>query len=249
MGENTKIAWAHHSWSPWIGCTKVSSGCSSCYAEAQQDIKYHRVRWGKGQARARTSVNYWKQPYKWEKEALEKGQSFRVFPSLCDPFDEEILAEWRWDFFDLMKATPHLDWLLLTKRPEFAAAYLPKAEGWPWPNVWLGVSVEDQMAADYRIPILSEIPAIIKFISCEPLLNRLDLTHHLEGINWVIVGGESGDDYRKMYPAWSLNLFAQCQAAKVPFFCKQGSGLKSGCQYDLPNGLWDVKEFPYRRNN
>jgi len=122
MAEVTKIEWATHSWSPWIGCSKVHTGCEHCYAEAM--ARRLGVTWGQHGTRKRTSNRYWKQPLKWERaESLlfhyGTWQRPRIFPSLCDPFeDREDLADLRRDFFDLIDRTPHLDWLLLTKRPE-----------------------------------------------------------------------------------------------------------------------------------
>ena len=243
MGKNTKISWAHHTQNFWLGCTKISAGCASCYAEAQMDHLYHRVNWGKGNPRVMTKT--WRDPLKWDKEARDQGIRWRVFTnSLSDMFDEEVLDQWRDDAFRVIKACQNLDWLILTKRIQKAHDYLMALPGWPWPNVWVGTSVENQEAADYRIPILLNIPAKVRWLSMEPLLEPVNLFGMLNGLDWVVVGGESGEGYRKMKSEWAMSLYAQCQTQKVPFFCKQGSGPLSGCQYDLPAGLFSVKEYP-----
>ena len=250
MAENSKIEWCDHTWNPWIGCTKVSDGCKNCYAERDMDIRRGRAKWGPGNPRSRTSEAYWRKPHTWNRKAEAAGRRDKVFcASLADVFDSEVPAEWRWDLYELIMATPYLDWLLLTKRPEnahemisqVAGAYW-KAKGWgdieigPWPdNVWLGVSVEDQKTADERIPIVQRIPAAVRFLSMEPLLGSTDLRTGiyydttrkkwlgtaLDLIHWVIVGGESGPGARPMHPDWARSLRDQCQAASVPFFFKQ----------------------------
>ena len=121
MSENTKIEWADSTFNPWIGCTKVGPGCDHCYAEALMDKRWHKVQWGSGQQRARTSAANWKQPLLWEREheafALMHGRRRRVFcASLADVFDNEAPIQWRVDLFALIERTPHLDWLILTKR-------------------------------------------------------------------------------------------------------------------------------------
>lgn len=157
----------------------------------------------------------------------------RVFcASLADVFeDKEELEEWRSDLFRLILNTPNLDWLLLTKRPENVTSFVPyywKTQGLP-DNVWIGTSVENQETADQRIPHLLKIPARVRFLSMEPLLGPVDLyalfdkdgTVWSEGIDWVIVGGESGPNARPMHPDWVRSIRGQCQAAGVPFFFKQ----------------------------
>ena len=166
--------------------------------------------WGKGKPRHRTSEAYWKHPAQWELEAIKTGIRPRIFPSLCDWLDDEVKIEWLADFLRIIHSTPHIDWLLLTKRPENWAKriiasrnhltskdasaalwlndWLPKAEmpgmpardGRPPSNVWLGVSVEDQTRANERIPILLKTPARVRFLSCEPLLGPLDLAPALD---------------------------------------------------------------------
>lgn len=234
MGENTKIEWAKHTFNPWIGCTKVSPGCDHCYAETFA----HRFGggWGKGAPRRLTSESNWKLPLRWNRAAEKAGRRDRVFcASLADVFDNEVPDAWRDRLFALIDCTPNLDWLLLTKRPQVALKYMNPPS--IMPNVWLGTSVENQPMADLRIPTLLKIPAAKRFLSVEPLLGPVDLwssaNYQLpdgsfgsafawgKGVNWVIVGGESGPKARPMHPAWARSIRDQCVAAGVPFFYKQ----------------------------
>ena len=121
--KESKIEWTTHTFNPWIGCTKVSPGCAHCYAETLMDTRYGRAKWGKGNPRSRTSAGNWKQPKRWDKEAAKLGERHRVFcASLADVFDGEVANEWRDALWKLIEATPNLDWLLLTKRPEVMLA-------------------------------------------------------------------------------------------------------------------------------
>jgi protein gp37 len=188
MAENTKIEWAHHTFNPWEGCQKVGPGCDNCYAEAR-NARFsggHAVNWGPGAPRRRTSEANWKLPLKWNAQAAAEGRRFRVFcASLADVFDNEVPPEWRRDVLRLILNTPHLDWLLLTKRIGNAAAMLEEASqaidgvGWqrhPWSNVWLGATVVNQTEADRDIPKLLAVPARVRFLSIEPMLGPIDLT-------------------------------------------------------------------------
>lgn len=182
--ENSKIEWTDHTFNPWIGCTKVSDGCKHCYAETLMDKRYGRVQWGPQGKRIRTSAANWKKPLKWNREAAAAGQRARVFcASLADVFeDKPEVYTWREELFGLICDTPHLDWLLLTKRPEnvddmFSEIVAPVRLGWEdFPNIWIGTSVENQKQADKRIPALLRIPAAVRFLSMEPLLGPVYLT-------------------------------------------------------------------------
>lgn len=129
MARESKIEWTKHTWSPWIGCTKVSAGCKFCYAEALMALRYKRVGWGKGAPRSLGADSGWLDVLKWNAEAANANERARVFPSLCDVFDEEVPDEWRARFFVLVGATPWLDWLILTKRPEAMYAYMNPLQG------------------------------------------------------------------------------------------------------------------------
>ena len=180
MSHQTRIEWTDHTFNPWVGCTKVGSACDRCYAEKWSKRSGHPELW-QGERR-RTSIINWQQPIKWDRQAAAAGVRRRVFPSLCDPFDNRVPSCWRDDFWHWIDQTPNLEWLLLTKRPQNIAGMLPnpgtavKPWGDGWPNVWLGVSAGDQEEADRNIPILLATPAAVQFVSLEPLLGPIDLT-------------------------------------------------------------------------
>lgn len=255
MGRETGIGWTHHTFNPWRGCTKVSPGCAHCYAEVLSKRNPKVLgEWGPGGQRAIAAEVYWDQPLKWDRAAKAAGERRRVFcMSLGDVMeDRPELRPHRARLFALIQKCRNLDWLLLTKRPENFSCFLPWAfagdavrrPGVVWPQIWLGVSVEDQQRADERIPLLLKMPATIRFLSCEPLLGPIDLRRYLPrrmalselpgsalndgategrtpGIDWVIAGGESGAGARPMHPDWARSLRDQCQAAGVPYFFKQ----------------------------
>jgi protein gp37 len=240
--ENSKIEWTDHTFNPWMGCQKVSPGCDRCYAETMMDKRFNKVEWGPHGERKRTSEQNWKAPLRWAKQARGSETRPRVFcASLADVWDNRAPAEWRSDLFHLIRATPELDWLLLTKRPENIRRMLPRAiEGlpaWPWRNVWLGTTCEDQHHYDRRWSILSAIPAQVHFISYEPALGRLQLGDGPYP-DWIICGGESGAGARFMKPKWARRLLNECRELSVPFFMKQMTALKP-----IPNDLL-VREFP-----
>lgn len=254
MAENSAIEWTDHTFNPWIGCTKVSPACDHCYAEAQNAFrKWAPDGWGPHAARKRTSDTYWRQPRKWSRDAEDASRRPRVFcASLADVFDNHrsIDPTWRLDLFRMISETQHLDWLLLTKRPQNVAKMVPPAwmrAGFP-PNVWLGTTAENQTEADRRIPPLLSIPARVRFLSCEPLLGPLHLVqpqfgafhcaaycqrtcaaggdeecpkHIAPMIDWIIAGGESGHHARPSNPQWFRDLRDQCAAAGTPFLFKQ----------------------------
>lgn len=236
MAENTKIQWADHTFNPWVGCAAISPACEHCYAEAWARRTGQAALW-QGERR-RTAAATWRQPLKWERQAeafmAEHGRRQRVFcASLADVFDNQADPAWRADLWELIAETPSLDWLLLTKRPQniagmyadgLADAYnAPRMEPRQWPprNVWLGTTVENQAEAERRIPHLLAAPAAGRFLSCEPLLEAVDVSPWLDRIGWIIVGGESGPGARPVHPDWVRGLRDQCQAAGVPFFFKQ----------------------------
>lgn len=175
MVENTKIEWAHHTFNPWEGCTKVGPGCDHCYAERRNN-RFHGGNWGPGAPRRRTSPANWGKPHRWNRQAAELGKRYRVFcASLADVFDNEVDPAWRADLFQLIRETPHLDWLLLTKRIGNVAGMLPADWGNGWPNVWLGATVVNQNEADRDIPKLLATPATLRWLSMEPLLGPVNL--------------------------------------------------------------------------
>jgi protein gp37 len=293
MAQNTKIEWAHHTFNPWIGCTKVGSGCDNCYAEADFDKRRHVVQWGAGNPRKRTAPSTWAQPIKWNAEAQRLGVRYRVFcASLADVFDNAVPTEWRRDLLNLIELTPNLDWLLLTKRIGNVQEMVSRAKHGQWfhaqPNVWIGATIVNQEEADRDIPKLLSVPAAKRFLSMEPLLGPVDLGPWIGnedchvcgarfygdairakwmnsdpavavefetapedendirrvcpacgqrdncgevgpvygdglagGLDWIIVGGESGPGARPMHPDYVRSLRDQCEAAGVPFLFKQ----------------------------
>lgn len=239
MSKETAISWTDHTFNPWWGCTKISSGCVNCYAEAF-DKRLGGDHFGHGKPRKTFGDKHWAEPLKWNAQAAKDGVRRRVFcGSMCDVFDAvDNLKEFA-RLFRLIGKTPNLDWLLLTKRPEVWT--LSDVDYADMDNVWLGVTVE---SAEYkfRIDHLRKMKSPVKFLSCEPLLGPLgplDLT----GIDWVIVGGESGPNARPMHPSWALEIQGQCKEQGVAFFFKQWGGKgkdKGGCLVEDK----EIKEFP-----
>lgn len=277
MAENTKIEWTDHTFNPWIGCTKVSPACDHCYAENLMDTRLGVASWRPGAERVRTKAANWNKPLAWNKNAeafmAKHGRRQRVFcASLADVFDNAVDPQWREDLFELIRATPNLDWLLLTKRIGNVSNMLPVPFDFAklYPHVWIGATVVNQEEADRDIPKLLAVDAAVRFLSMEPLLGPVDLRSlpHGEGeidclkpdtweevieqwrdtdddwvaqledwfdvklsdglsgpmhagIDWVIVGGESGPGARPMHPDWARSLRDQCQAAGVAFHYKQ----------------------------
>lgn len=257
--ENTKIEWATHTFNPWMGCTKVSPGCANCYAETLMDTRWNKVKWGKGQPRVRTGAKNWQAPRRWDYEAGVAGVRARVFcASLADWLDDEVEAQWRADLLCLVRETPHLDWLLLTKRPQnferllgdLAAFREVGSEQFRWElcwsmgqppeNVWIGTSAEDQERWDVRLPALIQIPAKVNFVSAEPLLGPITMGELRP--DWLIVGGESGPGARPMESGWVESLRDQCgdPGRPVAFHFKQWGGVDKARAGRLLEGrTWD----------
>jgi protein gp37 len=245
MGEATKIEWTTSTFNPWIGCQKVSPGCDHCYAEAMMDHRYGRVQWGPHGERQRTSPANWRKPQQWDKDGdrfeREHGHRRRVFcASLADVFDNAVPPAWRHDLFKLIKQTPSLDWLLLTKRPQNIRKMLPADWGNGYPNVWLGTTTEDEVHYRQRWPILAPIPAVIRFISYEPAIGPLGPLADAATPDWIICGGESGPGARMMEPTWARQTRDQCHALGIAFFMKQMTARKP-----IPADLL-VRQFPAR---
>ncbi len=227
----TLIEWTQSTWNPVTGCTKLSLGCRHCYAE-RMAARLHamgnpRYRNGFRVTLHRDQVGL---PLRWTKPQM-------IFVnSMSDLFHRGVPTDFVSDVFRVMEQASHHTFQVLTKRAKRLASL---ASDLPWPqNVWLGVSVE---TADYveRIEYLCEVPAAIRFLSLEPLLGPIpDL--HLTGIDWVIVGGESGPGARPMRAEWAQSVRDQCIAAGVPFFFKQWGGVqrtKAGRRLD--GRTWD----------
>jgi protein gp37 len=183
----------------------------------------------------------WDQPLRWQKEAAAAGRTERVFTCSWSDWFHADADQWRDEAWALIKKTPNLQYQILTKRPERIRDHLPADWGKGYPNVWLGVSVEDRRFGLPRIDVLRTIPATIRFLSVEPLLEDLG-TVNLDGIDWVIVGGESGPGWRPMDHAWARSLRDQCKAAGVPFFFKQSSNRFTERGIELDGEV--IREYP-----
>ena len=289
MSTVTGIEWTDATWNPIRGCSRVSEGCRNCYAEkvayrfsghgqpyeglVRVDVAGERKPEWSGQVRF--VENHLLDPLRWKEPR-------RIFVnSMSDLFHSFVSLDVIDRIFSVMARVPKHTFQVLTKRPERMQAYMsdPRTNvrisqqagmrlhehRWPLPNVWLGVSVEDQKAADVRIPLLLQTPCAVRFISAEPLLGPVRLTgvhndeydldyltgelietdlysrrerlFYSERISWVIVGGESGPGARPMHPDWARSLRDQCVRARVPFFFKQwGDYLPAMCDGPVMNG-------------
>lgn len=178
MGENTHIEWAHHTFNPWYGCQKVGPGCDHCYAEGWAK-RSGLVQWGPVAERRRSTPANWRMPLKWNADAQALGIRYRVFcASLADVFDNQVPPEWRRDLFSLIAQTPHLDWLLVTKRVGNVMPMCSRDDlifDLLTRRVWLGITVCNQAEADRDIPKLLATPAAVRFLSVEPLLGPIKL--------------------------------------------------------------------------
>jgi protein gp37 len=231
MTCTTKIEWTETTWNPVTGCTKLSEGCRNCYAErmARRLCAMGQANYANG-FKLTMHEHVLRAPLTWKRPQ-------RVFVnSMSDLFHESVPLEFIRKVFDVMRDTPRHTFQVLTKRSE---RLLELSGMLPWPpNVWMGVTVE---RSDYlfRVDHLRQIGASTKFLSCEPLLGPLaDL--ELAGIDWVIVGGESGPKARPMLPEWVREIRRQCAAAGVPFFFKQWGGVNKKKTGRLLDGqTWD----------
>jgi protein gp37 len=231
MGIASKIEWTDHTFSIRWGCQKVSEGCDACYADALSHRWGFDI-WGPRSDRRIMSDAYWAAPLKWNRAAAKTATTKRVFcSSMADVFEDasahapnglrDRMAAERSRLWTLIDATPWLIWLLLTKRPENVTRMLPM--DWsdhPRRNVHVGATMENRRRYLERVDVLRTIPAAVRFISAEPLLEDLGELA-LSGIDQVIVGAESGPGARPMDEAWVRSIRDQCEAANVAFFYKQ----------------------------
>jgi len=184
MAETTGISWCDATFNPWWGCTKVSPACDSCYAE--RDAKrYGFDIWGPGKERRYFGDKHWNEPRKWNAKAAKEGKRLRVFcASMADVFDNEVDQVHRDRLWQLIKETPNLDWLIVTKRIGNARTMLPADWGDGYANVWLIITVIDQAEADRDVPKLLTTPARVRGLSIEPQLGAVDLTQILIPGRW-----------------------------------------------------------------
>jgi len=308
---NTSIEWTDATWSPVTGCTKVSTGCKHCYAErlfprvyGKDTVLYHPNTMNPG-TRPRKFTDVKLHPERLEQPLHWKKPRMIFVNSMSDLFHEDVPFEFIDKIFAVMALTKRHTFQILTKRPERMLEYLtindlwahkvlpeidklhsaygsPVEYIWPLRNVWLGISCENQATADERIPVLLQVPAAVRFLSCEPLLDEINLSRYLgksmycdrhgfvsyikwttmktcglcmeemscaagsatslrrelSHLDWIIIGGESGPNYRPMNLDWAYSIGNQCQEADVPFFFKQTAGKK-----EIPEDL-QVREFP-----
>lgn len=247
MGKDTKIAWTNSSFNIVLGCQKVSEGCANCYAEAHAQ-RYGWQIFGPGATRRTLSDTYWKAPLDWNEWAGENKTPWRVFcGSMCDIGENNPqLDEPRARLWDTIRATPHLTWLLLTKRIVNLKKILPT--DWPFKNVWLGASAENQANWDMRVPVLMDVPAAVHFVSVEPMIGPVEM----KGLRpeWVIIGGESGPHARGMDPSWAIDLIKEARDQYIPVFFKQeGAVLAKQLGHTHPKGEDPTEwgpEFQYR---
>jgi protein gp37 len=240
MANRSGIEWTEVTWNPVTGCDRVSAGCDHCYAlalakrlKAMGAAKYQRdgdprtSGPGFGVAVHPQALN---EPYGWNTPRV-------VFVnSMSDLFHAKIPLYFVRDVFNVIADTPQHTYQVLTKR---SLRLWRLADHLPWPpNLWIGVSVEDALALS-RVAHLRQVPAALRFLSCEPLLGPLD-DIDLTGIGWVIAGGESGPNYRPMHAEWARGLRNACQDARVPFFFKQWGGrTPKALGRELDGQLWD----------
>lgn len=310
--ENSRISWTDHTFNPVRGCRYAelpdgspSPACEQgpgCYAESMSKRNPATLgEWGADGARVFGGESYWKQPMKWNADAEKAGERRRVFcASLADIFEGEDrdgvelregvrpdYVEMLWRLFDLIRATPWLDWLLLTKRPWNAVWWAQDGEEenrlygkgpWTWPeNVWIGATIENQSAWDDRAHHLLSIRATVRFLSMEPLFGPVSMEQfladetdeliddgfneipeserlHARGIQWVIVGGQSGPGAVPLDLDAVRDVVRQCEEAGVPVFVKQlgsewakanGSATRAGTDPSEWPAELQVQEFPH----
>jgi protein gp37 len=241
VAEKTEISWADATFNPWIGCTRVSPACDNCYAARDNERRHWVDGWGTGVPRRRTKT--WGDPIRWNKQATLTGNRLRVFcASLADVFDNEVDPSWRADLFELIRKTPNLRWMLLTKRIGNAAKMLPF--GWTcgdYNHVGLMATLENQEVWDRDYPKLASTPAVWRGVSAEPLLSQINIGD--AKLDWIITGGESGAQYRFTDVRWVRSLRDQCARNGIAYHHKQWGGTRpkeNGCMLDGR----EHKDFP-----
>ena len=243
MGKDTGIAWCHHTFNPWWGCTKVSEGCRNCYAETLAK-RWNFDVWGDGKTRRTFGAHHWGEPLTWDRAARKAAERRRVFcGSMCDVCDQAATPIDLDALNRTIRATTMLDWLLLTKRPcNFKSVLCGDVINST--RAWLGTTIESPLVLS-RLDALRDCPASVRFISAEPLLADLGAVD-LTGIGWVIVGCESGPHARPMQEAWVRSLRDRCIQAGVPLFYKQAMGGMGGGKLDhlpaIDGRVW--RQFP-----
>ena len=239
MGETTKISWANKTWNGWRGCHAVSPACAGCYAKAA----FKRTGWDFNQV---TRTKTWGDPDKWQKKLNGTDKCEMVFTCSWSDFWLPEADQWRGEAWDVIRRCPNLIWQILTKRPGLMPKRLPPDWGQGWPNVWLGVSVENKDWL-WRITELKKVPAAVHFLSLEPLLEDVcpKLDAFLDDIEWVIVGGESGNgppNFRPMDLEWARRIRDLCKRRGVPYFFKQSAARRTEMGTKLDGQT--LREYP-----
>lgn len=279
MSSSSNIAWTNATWNPVRGCERVSQGCVNCYAEVLAARHSYPGGWGEGLAKWITKSDGTREarwtgvvrqidtmldaPLRWKAPR-------RIFVnSMSDLFHDDVDRDFILRVFMVMRQASHHTFQILTKRPErmqtLLSEWLPPAEALadmslkeksPAPNIWLGVSAEDQDTFDERSALLLQTPAAVRWVSLEPLLDHIDLIgkdeqgsalHAFDGrprLDWGVVGGESGSGFRAMDMEHARYIISQFKNAGVPLFVKQDNGPRPGMRGRFTDAEWALKEYP-----
>ena len=238
--SKSKIEWTESTWNPVTGCNKLSAGCKNCYAE-----RMSRRLLAMGNANYANGFEVTEHPHMLDKPKRWRKPQRIFVNSMSDLFHPEVSFNFIAEVFETMRVADHHIYQVLTKRPDRMLEYVTEQEkeGLP-PHIWLGTSVEQRRWLS-RVDLLRQVPAAVRFLSLEPLLEDLG-QFDLSGINWVIVGGESGPGARRMEREWVASIRDSCLAESVPFFFKQWGGvIKSKAGRLLDDRTWDeMPEVP-----
>jgi len=257
MGVISNIGWTHSTWNPWMGCDKIAPECAKCYI-SRVLLRMKRQPWGE-----LYQTKTWGDPVRWEIKAAAENRYYRVFTCSLSDFFHVKADAWRPHVWDIIRNTPHMVYLILTKRPELIAKRLPPDWGVGYSNVWLGVSSGCNQTLN-KMDTLRQIPCALRFLSAEPLLENLT-SIKLDGFGWVITGGESGagNEYlwnseqnwrnefnicgrRTMALSWAMNLLGITKGMGLPFFFKQTTAPRPGQGEDALGRV--IQEFPLAPN-
>jgi protein gp37 len=258
MAENSGISWTHHTQNFWLGCSKIAPECGHCYIDRMLR-KMGREPWGQ---LYKTSEGLWKNPAKWERKAAARGKSLRIFTCSLSDFFHQDADQWRPEAWKMIRDTPHLAWLILTKRPGRILSHLPPDWGDGYHNAWMGVST-GCLKTLHLMDLLRKVPAHVRFTSSEPLLEPIAEHINLEGFHWVITGGESGPGPEYLWPGtqwqdeqsvgrrtmelkWVADLRDKAYSERVGFFFKQITAFASGVGADALGKVYhDFPAGPY----
>lgn len=245
MADKTKIEWCDTTWSPVTGCTPISDGCKNCYAKrmahrlSNNEKVHNRERYND------FLVNYWPERMRYPAHWTKPRKIFVC--SMGDLFHTNVRHDWIRKIISRTVRDPQHIYIFLTKRPERMKHIMIGFEDVIQNNIWCGITCENQQTADERMPVLLETPAAVRFVSVEPMLDKIDLsglpgfldfscTTEPKHIDWVICGAETGPNKRPMENEWARHLRDQCKSADVPFFFKKATG-------ETPDDL-KIYEFP-----